>query len=164
VVTHLYNAMPAGTAREPTLVATALAREDVAVELIADGHHVAADTLLAAWRAAAGRFALVSDAVAAAGLGPGEYRLGGRTVTAAADGSVRGPEGQLAGSGIALLDAVRHLHGLGVPLEHALHAATAVPARLCGRPELADLAPGTPADVVVLADDLTVSRVLVGGR
>jgi N-acetylglucosamine-6-phosphate deacetylase len=77
---------------------------------------------------------------------------------------VRGPEGQLAGSGIALLDAVRHLHAIGVPLARALDAATAVPARTCGRPELADLAPGTPADVVVLGDDLTVSRVLVAGR
>jgi N-acetylglucosamine-6-phosphate deacetylase len=59
---------------------------------------------------------------------------------------------------------VRNLHSLGIPLEEALAAASAVPARIAGRPDLGRLAPGAPADVVVLDDALEITRVLVGGR
>ena len=76
---------------------------------------------------------------------------------------MRGPEGQLAGSVLTMIDAVRNLHGLGVPLEEALTAAAAVPARIAGRPDLGRLVPGAPADVVVLDDDLEIVRVLVAG-
>lgn len=162
-VTHLFNAMRASTSRDPSLAFAALARPDVVVQLIADLRHVAADTLWVAWRAAAGRFALVSDAAPAAGHGDGTFELGGRTVHAAG-GVVRGPEGQLAGSAITLLDAVRALHGLGVPLADAVAAASEVPARVAKRPDLGRLAPGAAADVVVLDDRLDVIRVLVDGR
>ena len=63
-----------------------------------------------------------------------------------------------------MIDAVRNLHGLGVPLEAALRAASEVPARVARRPELGRLAPGAPADIVVLDDRLDVVRVLVEGR
>ena len=161
-VTHLFNAMRPPLGRDPGIAFAALARPGVTVQLIADGHHVAADSLLVAWNAARGRVALVSDAVAAAGMGDGEFTLGGRRVVAAG-GAVRDADGRLAGSAAALLDCVRHLHGLGIPLEEALAAATVVPARLADRPELGRLAPGAPADVVVLDDALEPVRVLVAG-
>jgi len=161
-VTHLFNAMRAPAPRDPGIALAALARPDVAVQLIADGRHLADETLLVAWRAAGGRLALVSDAVAAAGMGDGEFTLAGRRVVSAG-GAVHGPEGQLAGSAIALLDAVRHVHALGIPLEAALTAASAIPARIARRPEFGRLAPGERADVVVLDDDLRVVRVLVAG-
>jgi N-acetylglucosamine-6-phosphate deacetylase len=161
-VTHLFNAMRPPAARDPGIAFAALARPGVTIQLIADGHHVAADALLVAWHAARGRVALVTDAVAAAGMGDGEFELGGRRVVAV-DGVVRGPDGQLAGSALTMLGAVRHMHGLGVPLAEALAAASAVPARLASRPDLGRLAPGAPADVVVLDDALEVVRVLVEG-
>jgi N-acetylglucosamine-6-phosphate deacetylase len=161
-VTHLFNAMRPAVPRDPGIALAALARRDVTVQVIADGHHVAGDTLLVAWRAASGRVALVTDAVAAAGMGDGEFALGGRRVVSAG-GVVRGPEGQLAGSVLTMIDAVRNVHALGVPLEEALTAASAVPARIAGRPDLGRLAPGTAADVVVLDDTLEIARVLVGG-
>jgi N-acetylglucosamine-6-phosphate deacetylase len=163
-VAHLHNAMAPGTPREPSIVAAALARQDVVVELIVDGHHLAGDTVLATWRAATGRLALVSDAVAAAGSGPGDFVLGGRTIRAGEDGAVRSPDGRLAGTALSLHEAVRNLHALGVPLEQALTAATATPASVCGRPDLGDLRPGTVADVVVLDDRLAIERVLVAGH
>ena len=156
-VTHLFNAMRPPTARDPALALTALARDDVDVQLIADGHHLADETLLVAWRAAAGRIALVSDAVST-------RSLGGRPVQATGDGAVRRPDGTLSGSARTLLDGVRHLHGLGVDLAAALLAATAVPARIARRPDLGRLAVGAAADLVVLDDRLEVVRVLVGGE
>jgi N-acetylglucosamine-6-phosphate deacetylase len=55
------------------------------------------------------------------------------------------------------------VHELGVPLSEALVAASEVPARIARRPDLGRLAPGAPADVVVLDDNLELVRVLVGG-
>ena len=161
-VTHLFNAMRRSTPRDPGIAMAALARADVTVQVIVDGHHVAPDTVVVAWRAAPGRLALVTDAVAAAGMGDGEFSLSG-TAVSAADGVVRGPAGQLAGSALTMIDAVRNLHALGASLEDALAAASSVPARIAGRPDLGRLAPGAPADVVILDDRLEIRRVLVDG-
>jgi N-acetylglucosamine-6-phosphate deacetylase len=161
-VTHLHNAMRPGTPQAPGIAEAALARSDVVVQLIVDHHHVAPDAVRAAWRQAAGRLALVSDAVAGAGMGDGEFRLGSQTLVAEG-GVVRGPVGRLAGSTLTMVEAVRNLHGLGVPLEDALGAASTVPARVAGRLDLGRLRPGGPADLVVLDDRLEVQRVLVGG-
>ena len=132
-VTHLFNAMRPLVPRDPGIALAALARTDVTVQLIADGHHVAGDTLLVAWQAARGRIALVTDAVAATAMGDGDFALAGRPLVSA-EGVVRGPEGQLAGSVLTMIDAVRNVHALGVPLEEALTAAADVPARIAGPP------------------------------
>ena len=58
---------------------------------------------------------------------------------------------------------VRNLHGLGVELEGALAAASAVPARIARRADIGRLAIGAPADVVVLDDRLELRGVLIGG-
>ena len=162
-VTHLFNAMRPLAPRDPGIALAALARSDVIVQLIADGHHVAAEAMMVACRASRGRFALVTDASAAAGMGDGEFTLaGGRVVSAG--GVVRTAEGRLAGSALTMLDAVRNVHALGIPLEEALTAATAVPASIVGRADLGGLSRGSPADVVVLDDNLEIRRVLIGGR
>jgi N-acetylglucosamine-6-phosphate deacetylase len=161
-VTHLFNAMRPSVPRDPGIAMAALARTDVTVQVIVDGHHLASETVLVAWQAAAGRFALVSDAVEAAGMGDGRYVLGGTEVVSEG-GAVRRADGTLAGSTLSMADAVRNLHGLGVELEDALAAASTVPARIVGREDLGRLAVGAPADVVVLDDRLEVQRVLVEG-
>jgi N-acetylglucosamine-6-phosphate deacetylase len=162
-VTHLFNAMRPLHHREPGLLGAALARDDVTVELIVDGHHLADETVLLAWRAAAGRVALVTDAIQAAGVGDGEWRLGATRVVVR-DGAVRREDGVLAGSVLSLLQAVRNVVALGIPLAEAVDAASRVPARVARRPDLGSLAPGSTADVVVLDEELEVERVLVGGR
>ncbi len=162
-VTHVFNAMRPFHHREPGIAGAALARDDVVVQVILDGTHVAPETAAIVWRAAAGRVALVTDAMAGAGLTDGAYRLGGLEVQIA-DGVARGPSGALAGSTLTMIEAVRELHALGAPLEDALGAATEVPARLLRQPLVGRLAVGLPADIVILSDDLEVERVLVDGR
>jgi N-acetylglucosamine-6-phosphate deacetylase len=161
-VTHLFNAMRRFDHREPGLAGAALARPDVVVQAIVDGIHLAADTVRMAWRAAAGRFALVTDAIEAAGGLDGAHRLGSREV------SVHGPEvlladGTLAGSVLTMDAALRNLVELGIPLEAAIGAATEVPAGVLGRADLGRLSVGSVADVVVLDDALVPRRTLVGG-
>ena len=161
-VTHLFNAMRPLGHRDPGIAGAALARDDVVVQLILDGHHLAEETVRVVWRAAGGRIALVSDAVAAAGIGDGTFRLGSVDVEVR-DGVVRRGDGVLAGSSLTELDGVRYRHTLGASLSEAVDAATAVPARVVRRPDLGSLAPGAPADVVVLDDALELRTVLVGG-
>jgi N-acetylglucosamine-6-phosphate deacetylase len=149
-------------AREPGVAGAALAHRDVSVQLIVDGVHLADDTVRLVWNAAAGRAALVTDAIAGAGLGDGRYRLGPVDVEVR-DGVARRSDGVLAGSVVTMDRSVRHLVALGVPLADALAAASTVPARIARRVELGSLAPGAAADVVVLDDALSVTRVLVAG-
>jgi len=77
---------------------------------------------------------------------------------------VRGPDGVLAGSVLTMIEAVRNLHELGIPLSEAVAAATAVPARVLAEPALGRLDVDLPADLVVLDDNLEIERVCVGGE
>ena len=162
-VTHLFNAMRPLGHRDPGIAGAALARDDVLVQVILDGHHLAAETATVLWRAAAGRVALVTDAIAAAGTGDGDCLLGGVQVLVR-DGVARRSDGVLAGSVVTMIESVRNLHALGASLLDAVGAATAVPARILGRPQLGELRVGRDADLVVLDDRLEIRRVLKGGR
>ena len=162
-VTHLFNAMRPFTHRDPGVAGAALARPDVTVQIILDGVHLAPDTVRLVWRAAAGRLALVTDAVAGAGVGgDGSYQLGGVAVEVR-DGVVRRDDGVLAGSVLTMIAAVRNLNALGVPLEDALDAATRVPAQVIGA-DTGRIELGAEADIVVLSEELEIERVLVGGE
>jgi N-acetylglucosamine-6-phosphate deacetylase len=163
-VTHLFNAMRPLAHRDPGIVGAALARTDVIVQLIVDGTHLAPETVQLVWRAAAGRVALVTDAIAAAGLGDGVFALGTGDVEVRGAAARRVEDGVLAGSVLTMIEAVRNLHALGAPLEYALAAASSVPARVLGSRTLGRIEPGAPADIVVLDDGLRVERVLVGGQ
>src|SRR3954463_13632253 len=162
-VTHIFNAMRPFAAREPGLAGAALVTDDVVVQVILDGVHLADDTARLVWQAAAGRVALVTDAIAAAHAGDGTYTIAGVDFEVE-DGVARNADSVLAGSTVCMIDAVRNLVALGASVESALAAATALPARIAGRPELGTLAPGSPADVVVLDDSLGIVRVLVRGE
>ena len=162
-VTHIFNAMRPLGHRDPGVVGAALARSDVTVCIILDGYHLAAETVALVWRAAAGRVALVTDAVAGAGAADGSYSLG-ETEVDVSNGVVRGPNGELAGSALTMIEAVRNLVELGAPLSEAVNAATTVPAAVIGETEAGRLDAGLPADVVVLDDNLEIEKVFVGGR
>ena len=162
-VTHLFNAMRPFLHRDPGIVGAALARDDDVVSIILDGIHLAPETAKTIWRAARGRTALVTDAITGAGAAEGSYSLGNLDVHVH-EGTVRGPDGVLAGSVLTMVEAVRNLLELGVPLEDAIEAATSTPARVLGERELGRLDVGLPADIVVLDDSLEIERVLVAGE
>ena len=162
-VTHIFNAMRPFAAREPGLAGAALVTGDVVVQVILDGVHLAEDTARLVWQAAGGRVALVTDAIAAAHAGDGAYTIAGVDFEVE-DGVARNADRVLAGSTVCMIDAVRNLVAVGASVEAALSAATVLPARIAGRPELGTLAPGTVADVIVLDDSLEIQRVLVRGE
>jgi N-acetylglucosamine-6-phosphate deacetylase len=162
-VTHIFNAMRPFAAREPGLAGAALACEHVLVQVILDGVHLAEDTAKLVWQAAGGRVALVTDAVAGAGIGDGNYRLGSIEFSVE-NGVARRADRVLAGSTVTMIEAVRNLAALGAPLAAALAAATEVPARIARRDDVGRLLPGAPADLVVVDDNLQLERVLAGGQ
>ncbi|WP_404311568.1 amidohydrolase family protein [Agrococcus terreus] len=153
LLTHAYNAMPGLGHRDPGPIGAALERDHVVLELIADGIHVAPVVLAALVAAAPGRVALVTDAMAATGLGDGRHRLGGLDVDVVDGRPVLAGSTTLAGSTLTLDRAIAIAVGAGVDVDAAVAAATAVPAAVLGlgtRP----IAAGTAlADLVAIGPD-----------
>ena len=164
-ITHVFNAMRPFRSRDPGIAGVALTRPDVVITMVVDGHHLADETVRLVWACAAGRVALVTDAIAAAGTSfGGTIQLGEVAVEVGAGAAPMRQDGTLAGTVLTMIDAVRNLHALGVPFEAAVGAATEVPARLLGRSDVGVLEPGAPADVVILDDRLEIQSVLCEGR
>lgn len=163
VLTHAFNAMPGLHHRFPGPVGAALADDRVVLEIIADGVHLHPDIVRIAASAAAGRVALVTDAMAAAGAADGTYRLGALDVEVA--GGVAHVVGTdtIAGSTLTQDAALRVAVAAGVPLVAAVQALTKTPARVLGRDDLGALEPGRLADAVLLTADLRVAGVWLAG-
>ncbi|GGS81056.1 N-acetylglucosamine-6-phosphate deacetylase [Planobispora rosea] len=169
VATHLYNAMPQLGHRDPGPIAALLEDERVTVELVNDGVHVHPAMLRLAYRAAgAGRTALITDAMAAAGAGDGSYGLGPLKVDVV-DGVARladGPgAGSIAGSTLTMDVAFRRaVHELGLSLPEAAEVTSRTPARVLGLADrLGSVSAGRQADLVVLTDGLEVAGVMRHG-
>ncbi len=163
-VTHIFNAMRPFRSRDPGIAGAALTRPGIVIGMVVDGHHLAEETVRLIWAAAAGRVALVTDAIAAAGAGNGTFQLGDVEVAVEDGAAPMREDGTLAGTVLTMIDAVRNLHALGVPFEQAVGAATEVPARFLARGDVGFLEPGALADVVVLDDRLEIQAVLCSGR
>ncbi|TNB69502.1 amidohydrolase family protein [Arthrobacter sp. BB-1] len=168
-VTHLFNAMPSLHHRSPGPVSASLSAAhagNAVVELIADGVHLAPETVKMVFDlVGAENIALVTDSMAATGLEDGQYRLGTLAVTV--DGGVARVDSNnaIAGGTATLLDVVRSTVAAGVTLQEATTAATAVPASVLGlSAQAGDLREGMPADVVVVDPELTLAGVLRRGE
>ncbi len=164
MITHLFNGMRGLHHREPGIIGAAFEDTNAVCGLIADGVHVHPAMIRLAHKIlGARRIALVTDAIAAAGMPPGEYRLADRAVTVQVGDAPRLPDGTLAGSTLRMDEAVRNLVSWGIPLRDALHSASLVPARLLGLTDRGALAAGARADVCVLGADGRATLTVVGG-
>ena len=164
LVTHIFNAQRPLNHREPGVPGAALYDTRFTCGLIADLHHVAPEICTLIWRAAAGRVALVTDAIAAAGMPPGEYELSGIKVFLGEDGVPRDAAGIIGGSALTLDRAIRNLVGIGLDEASVLTAATRVPADALGRGDLGRIAPGARADLVWFDDGYHPQHTWVAGR
>ncbi len=164
-VTHLFNAMPPLSAREPGIVGAALAERRLTAGLIVDGIHVDPVSVRTAFMAkGADRIALVTDAMPTVGTSLDRFELMGRTIRLAA-GRLTSEEGTLAGAHLDMASAVRNAVRLAqLPLEDALRAASLTPARFLGLDnERGALVSGARADLVALDQELRVIATWVDG-
>ena len=168
--THLFNGMRPIHHRDPGPALSALdaaASGELVVEVIADGVHLDARTVAHVFAIAAeGNVALVTDAMAAAGMPDGQYRLGALDVTVAAGVATLSGGTSIAGGTAHLLDVVRFaVNEAGIDLVEAVRAASLVPATVLGQQErIGSLAAGRRADVLLVDAELTAVTVLRGGE
>lgn len=163
--THLFNAMPPLHHREPGLAAAALADPRVTAGLISDGLHVHPVLVSLIWRLLGPeRLNLVTDAMSAMGMPPGEYVLGDFRVYV--DGtSARLDDGTLAGCVLSLDAMLRaFMEFTGAALPDALATVTTTPARLLGLDTVGLLAPGMQADLVLMKPDVQIIETFVAGE
>jgi N-acetylglucosamine-6-phosphate deacetylase len=162
--THLFNGMRPLHHREPGIVGAALV-SGIACEVINDGVHVhpAITTLVAS---VPRRMVFVTDAVRAAGMGDGDFFVGGLHVRVSNGQARLAGTDTLAGSSLTLDSALRRaVHECGLPIEVASEAASGNPARLLGIDnDCGAIAVGRAADLVVLDQDLRVVGVMAGGE
>ena len=177
--THLFNGMRPLHHREPGPAGALLDRDEVTCEVIADGVHLH-DTVirLTARAAGPGRLVLITDAMAAAGMPDGSYRLGSRRVDVAggvarlAGGDEPGTTGAsarrggaIAGSTATMADVVRQAVAAGLPVTAVAAAASTTPARVLGLGDRTGaLRAGLDADLVVCDEEFRLRAVMRRGE
>jgi N-acetylglucosamine-6-phosphate deacetylase len=164
-MTHFMNAMSPLHHRAPGPVGWGLLNDDVSCDVIADGVHLDPLMLKLILRCKTpARINLISDAVAPAGLGDGEYEIWGETITVT-EGRTRNARGSIAGSVITMLDAVRLMLSLGVARQDVARMAASNPARLLGLDkDYGSIEEGKRADLTALDREGNVRLTLTGGR
>lgn len=164
-VTHIFNAMEPFDHRAPGLIGAVVRHPTATAGIIADGLHSDPAVVLAAWRLLGPkRLLLVTDAMAATGLGDGTFNLGSLEVNVK-QGQATDSNGRLAGSTLTLDQAVRNLvEFAGSSWADAWAAASSVPAHLLGLDDRGRIAVGRRADMVLLDDSMQVAATMVGGR
>jgi N-acetylglucosamine-6-phosphate deacetylase len=163
--THTFNAMRPLDHREPGILGTVLTCDALYAEMICDGIHVAPEMVKLWWRAKGpARAILVTDAMSAAGMPDGEYRLGDFTVQVANGRAMAG--GVLAGSVLTLDRALANFMDFtGAPLEQALRLATVNPAAMTGLSDQAGtVAVGMPANLAAVDGAGRLVASVVNGR
>ena len=160
-VTHLYNAMQPFGHRAPGLIGAAMDDPECMVELICDGYHIHPSAIRAAFRMfGPERVILISDSMRATGMENGTYELGGQEVTVKDRKAVL-KDGTLAGSATNLYGCMCKAVEFGIPLEQAIMAATANPARSIGIfDQVGSIRIGKQADLLLVSKNLELKRVI----
>ncbi|KAG7154435.1 N-acetylglucosamine-6-phosphate deacetylase-like [Homarus americanus] len=157
--------------RDPGLVGLLTSRlisHPVHYGIISDGIHTHPAALRIAHRAHPQGIVLVTDAMAAMGLGDGVHQIGQMKVLVEGRKARLVDFDTLAGSVVTMDDCVRHfINGAGVSLVEAIDAATLHPARVMGIDHLkGTLEYGTDADFVLVLDKgpLKVLNTFIAGE
>lgn len=173
-VTHLYSGCSLlrrkDSYRYMGVVESAFLIDGMDVEVIADGCHLPIELLQMIYKIKGpDRIILVTDAIMAAGMPEGEYRIGNNKTghkIIVEQGVAKLPDRSSFAGSVATADRlIRTMHkGAGLPLHEVVAMMTTNPARLLGRAEtLGVIAVGAAADLVVFDGDINIQKVYVGG-
>jgi N-acetylglucosamine-6-phosphate deacetylase len=164
-MTHFMNAMPQLHHRDPGPIGWGMSRDDVTCDIIADGIHLDPYVLKLLLRIkGASGLNLISDSIAAAGTGDGDFQIWGETISVK-NGRTSNSHGSIAGSVITMLDAVRMMRSLDVSDVDIATMASLNPARLLGIDnECGSIEVGKRADLVAIDATGDVKLTMVGGE
>lgn len=162
--THLFNAMPYLTGREPGLVGAVYDAPEVYCGIIADGLHVDWANIRNSKRIKGDKLVLVTDATAPAGADIDQFIFAGKTIYYR-NGLCVDDNGTLSGSALTMIEAVRNsVEHAGIPLDEAIRMATLYPARAIGiDKQLGSIESGKVANLVVFNRDYHILNTLVNG-
>jgi len=164
--THFFNAMRRLHHRDPGVVGAIMIHPSVSCEVIADGYHVhkaIMDLLLRV--KPIHKVVLVTDALRPTGLKSGTLIANNEEVICEDGLFKRKSDGTIAGSALTMINGVKNLFDMGIPLKDALRTASSNPATVISRQVgTGSLIPGKDADVVVFDNDFNVLMTFVKGE
>lgn len=163
--THLFNAMPYITGREPGLTGAIFDEEDVWCGVIADGLHVDFANIRTAKKVKKDKLCLVTDATAPAGANIDQFIFAGKTIYYR-NGLCVDENGTLSGSSLTMIEGIRNLvEHVNIALDEALRMATLYPARAIGMDKhLGTIEPGKVANLTVFTRDYHIIKTIVNGN
>lgn len=162
--THLYNAMPPISGRQPGLMGAIFDTPEVYAGIIADGLHVAWPSIRNAKKLKGDKLVLVTDATAPAGADIDQFIFAGKTIYYR-DGLCVDENGTLSGSALTMIEAVQNsVEHAGIPLDEALRMAALYPARAIGVDKtLGSIDVGKVANLTAFTHDFKITKTLVNG-
>ena len=162
--THTFNAMRGLNHREPGTVGGILF-SDAKAEIICDFFHVHPKMVKMVYDIKGpDKINLITDSVKYNGMPDGVYENGDLTITVK-DKHPYTETGAISGSTIYLIDAVRNLVSIGIPLEDVCKMASKNPAETVGAYNyVGSIAPGKRADIVILDKELNIKNVVLRGK
>ena len=163
--THLFNAMPYITGREPGLAGAIFDEPDVYCGIIADGLHVDYANIRTAKKVKGDKLCLVTDATAPAGANIDEFIFAGKTIYYR-DGLCVDENGTLSGSALTMIEGVCNLvEHAGIALDEVLRMATLYPARAMGvEHQLGTIEAGKVANLTTFTRDFKITKTFVNGN
>lgn len=164
--THLFNAMTPMTHREPGIVGTVLDDDRIMCELICDGGHINPIVLRNAFDILGeDRAVVVSDSMRGAGLGEGEFELGGQQVFVKKNGKYAVlADGTIAASISNIHTEFKNLISFGIDFKAALKSCTINPAKAIKEDDkIGSIQTGKCADLVFLDENLDIKEVYING-
>ncbi len=164
-LTHFFNAMTGIHHRDLGVAGWGMTEAGVTFDIIADGIHVHLRMLeFACLAKGVTNVSLISDSIAPTGLGDGEFELWGERL-AVANGRTQNARGSIAGSVIAMADAVERMVSLGISVPDAAGMASRNPAGVVGvGDDFGRIEAGRRADICVVDDAGKLRLSLIGGR
>ena len=174
-ITHLYSAMSGivrrNAFRYAGVIESAFLIDDMTVEIIADGIHVPGPLLQLVYKIkGAGKIALITDAMRAAGMPPGNSILGGLhngVPVIVEDDVAKLPDRSFFAGSVATCDRlVRNMVNLAnLPLSEAVRMMSLTPASIMGLENTkGSIQKGKDADVIIFDKDINIEHSFVKGK
>ncbi|MEG2809921.1 MAG: amidohydrolase family protein, partial [Akkermansia sp.] len=164
-LTHFCNQMSPIHHREIGLVGSGLLDHEIKIEVICDQIHLCGDMLKTIFTTKCiGQMMMITDSLACSWMPDGPGDLGGLPIIVKGGVARLAESGNLAGSTLKYAYGLRNIHQLtGLPLSQLVKATSWNQAQSLGLTGLGKIAPGFIADMVLLNDDYSTSKVIIDG-